>query len=604
MLAFQEIAPGTAIAATCLTSTDIRIYFQDAGDGVRELYYSSSGWSSGDGYSAKFQSMPHSPIAVAEWYDGTRYIRLYTLDKENNLTEHCMDGQGWYSGYLSSNKLKAAPYSKISAFKWETYLRVYYQKSDNDIQELCPASPQWTNGQTMPRVSNEHPLPGTDITSLCLDWGKIRVYYQGADNYIWEAKDDNGWSVQKESIYAKKYSPLAAITWTDSTGRRIRLYGLDDKNQIVEWCKDGDATQFSIGNLTVQYIQAAPNSKLSAIYWDSKIRIYFHSDSNTMQEWCNDLGSNWCKGFTYHSHTMTNYKSWMNDLRTQIGSKKLREVALPGTHDSGTYGIMPDSPVGMDWPSWAVYLDALPVAKLVMALWAVSQGSNFAAQLASGIRYFDLRVQGGSLNFVHGLVGSPITELLDQLNDFLSQSESNKEIVLLDFNHFYNMTPTTHKQLVEKLKAKFGNKLAPESLGTDVTVNKLWESTYRIIVLYNDSDTVSSHNCLWSQTKISSPWPNTQDITTLFITLQNEVVKAKSTFFVLQGVLTPNAEIIAAGLIPLTANPSSLFALAIPVNAYLISYLTSDEWKNKGINIVICDWANSSYVDAVIKLNT
>jgi len=46
--------------------------------------------------------------------------------------------------------------------------------------------------------------------------------------------------------------------------------------------------------------------------------------------------------------------AWMSQLSATIGSKKLSQVALPGTDDSGTYAITPFSPVGKDFPWYVI----------------------------------------------------------------------------------------------------------------------------------------------------------------------------------------------------------------------------------------------------------
>lgn len=59
---------------------------------------------------------------------------------------------------------------------------------------------------------------------------------------------------------------------------------------------------------------------------------------------------------------------WMGDMAAIIGGKNLQSVMLPGTHESGTYGILSDPEVSQ------------------------TQTQNFTTQLNDGIRYFDLRV--------------------------------------------------------------------------------------------------------------------------------------------------------------------------------------------------------------------
>ncbi|KAF7340893.1 Phosphatidylinositol-specific phospholipase C domain-containing protein [Mycena sanguinolenta] len=300
------------------------------------------------------------------------------------------------------------------------------------------------------------------------------------------------------------------------------------------------------------------------------------------------------------------HDAWMSALASTIGPKMLREVKIPGTHDSATYAITPLSSIGKDMPDWLEYIQLLPLPgntiQTVMSLWSVAQTVDFTGQLKAGIRYFDLRVQGSSLNFVHGLVSAPVTDLLTQLSAYLSTAGNDKEVVLLDFNHFYDMKPADHANLVSMLQTTFGNKLAPASLGANVTLNQLWSTSYRIIIFYDDAATVGANPFLWSQSTISSPWPNVQDVGALNGALARELPNKLSTFFVLQGILTPNGAMIALGLVGV--GPRSLTAVAQAVTPAVVGWLS--QWTDQGINIVICDWFNctNAYVDILLQMNS
>ncbi|KAF8315835.1 PLC-like phosphodiesterase [Clavulina sp. PMI_390] len=249
-----------------------------------------------------------------------------------------------------------------------------------------------------------------------------------------------------------------------------------------------------------------------------------------------------------------------------------------------------------------------------MANWALSQPVNFSEQLKSGIRYLDLRVQSNPLAFVHGLVSAPVKELMEQLRDYLNTSGNEKEVVLLDFNHFYGMSASDHRELVGMLRSYLGDKLTPTSVGWDVTMNQLWSTSHRVMVFYDDGPSVSQNNFLWGQNVISSPWPNVQDAGDLKRRLDSELPNTRRGFFVLQGVVTPDGDMIAAGigkeilswLWPLTKKgPESLRAVASIVTPQLLGWLINWQHQRSNINIVICDWAHSypAYVDMVVLMN-
>jgi hypothetical protein len=302
---------------------------------------------------------------------------------------------------------------------------------------------------------------------------------------------------------------------------------------------------------------------------------------------------------------------WMSQMQSIIGPKMLRQIAIPGTHDSGTYAITPLSAIGADMPSWLGYIQVLldilgtRVMQNVMANWGVAQGENFLQQLQGGIRYLDLRVQssGGNLNFVHGLVSAPVSDLVSQLVDFYNDSQYANEVVILDFNHFYNMSSADFDTLANMLNTSLGNKLVPNTTGVNVTLNQLWATSGRIIVFFDDAASVQKHNFLWSESGISSPWPNVTTSSALHTALNGELPNTSSGFFVLQGLLTPDGTVISQGLIPFSGNPDSLLSQAEGLNPQLNSWINSD-WSQSNLNIVICDWYQSTnFVDIVVGLN-
>jgi hypothetical protein len=181
-----------------------------------------------------------------------------------------------------------------------------------------------------------------------------------------------------------------------------------------------------------------------------------------------------------------------------LGPKKLRQVALPGTHDSGTFGISASSAFAAD-ESGSKFPEIVHTGRVVagIAAWAIAQGLNFGKQLAAGIRYFDLRTQwyNGDFVFVHGPTGTPVKALLNSLKAFLSGPKFDHELVILDFNHFYAMGATEHTQLAMLLKEP-GPLAVPPSIGTDVTLRDIWQGSGRVPVFYDDAPTCTAHSFL------------------------------------------------------------------------------------------------------------
>jgi hypothetical protein len=199
---------------------------------------------------------------------------------------------------------------------------------------------------------------------------------------------------------------------------------------------------------------------------------------------------------------------------------------IPGTHDSGTYAIDSSSPMSPDAPEILTLLNDI-YASLV-ARWAKTQNFDINKQLNAEIRYFDLRVaQNNHSEFyiVHGKYSIPVVSLLDAVASF---SDKNPyEIIILDFNHFYQMNSSSHDYLVSLINQKIGNKLLPKSMQRGITPRLMWSYSKKIIITYSKetsqgSNFFNNNPSLWSDS-IRSYWPNTSDMNTLIISLNNEL---------------------------------------------------------------------------------
>ena len=140
--------------------------------------------------------------------------------------------------------------------------------------------------------------------------------------------------------------------------------------------------------------------------------------------------------------------TWMADMMRQIGDVPLCRVALPGTHDSGTYGMTTQSVLdpynegararvveAVDSVAQQRGISATPL----MLGWSQAQDLSISDQLHAGIRYLDLRVSLVDSTYVlgHVLVCGTLDDALQQVLMFTRQYPS--ELVILDVNHFYGM---------------------------------------------------------------------------------------------------------------------------------------------------------------------
>ena len=144
--------------------------------------------------------------------------------------------------------------------------------------------------------------------------------------------------------------------------------------------------------------------------------------------------------------------AWMAGMSQQIGHLRLRELPMPGTHVSGSATLQAYGDLAPDIVSFADRAFHTPLwPRLIdqVSSWAITQGLSIAEQLEAGVRYFDLRVwhTRGELLLCHGLRGGPVSEAIEAIRRFTQAPGHDKEIILLDFNQFYEMTPEAHQRL-------------------------------------------------------------------------------------------------------------------------------------------------------------
>ncbi|OWK57809.1 PI-PLC X domain-containing protein 3 [Lonchura striata] len=226
-----------------------------------------------------------------------------------------------------------------------------------------------------------------------------------------------------------------------------------------------------------------------------------------------------------------------------------------GSHDSFSFYIDEASPVGPEQPETVQNFVSVfgTVAKKLMRKWLATQTMNFTSQLGAGIRYFDLRIStkprdpDNELYFAHGLFSAKVKEGLEEINAFLI--EHPKEVVFLDFNHFYGMQKCHHEKLVQMLKDTYGNKMCPAIFAHEVSLQYLWEKEHQVLVFYHSPVAVEVA-FLWPGQMMPAPWANTTDTEKLIQFLQASITerRKKGSFFISQVVLTPKASTVVKGV--------------------------------------------------------
>lgn len=149
--------------------------------------------------------------------------------------------------------------------------------------------------------------------------------------------------------------------------------------------------------------------------------------------------------------------NWIGDSLDVLGSKTLKDITLPGTHDSGTYyltnALMPDAASELD-EALLILAELLdrPIEDVVHE-WSQSQTLNFYDQMSGGIRYFDLRA-GWDKDYqdwrtFHLVIGDTVSNLLRNITQFIN--DHPKEIVVVEISHFDGSPTTSNVEQLETL---------------------------------------------------------------------------------------------------------------------------------------------------------
>ncbi|ALC39408.1 CG14945 [Drosophila busckii] len=174
------------------------------------------------------------------------------------------------------------------------------------------------------------------------------------------------------------------------------------------------------------------------------------------------------------------YPRWMRDLRPVIGELRLRDLFIPGTHDSGSYR-----------PNFDPLLRENLVTK-----YALTQDDNIRGQLLHGARYLDIRVgyyrpSEEKFFIYHGITKQrPLQEVIDQVKDFVLETN---EIVIFGLKEFpvgFGKGLGVHRLLVSYLREQFGDLLVHPSLSWHATMNDMWKLQQNVILAYDKEEVV------------------------------------------------------------------------------------------------------------------
>ncbi|XP_053694842.1 PI-PLC X domain-containing protein 2 [Sabethes cyaneus] len=238
-------------------------------------------------------------------------------------------------------------------------------------------------------------------------------------------------------------------------------------------------------------------------------------------------------------------ENWMGKLPQELKMVPIINLAIPGSHDTMSYGIKNKAPIAPDAePIVATLNKFIPC---IVKRWAVTQRLDIIEQLKCGIRYFDLRIcmkrPEDKFFFVHGLFCEEITDSLEQLKDFLRTHP--REFVILDCQHFYLFNPTDHCMLSAELNRIFDKKIYSRNVSQlkDCTLESATSSGKQVLIVYRSDACVNDR--FWLSQDWPTPWPNEIKVKKLRQYLDESLAQRNpDTGYVSQCVLTPTVRYI------------------------------------------------------------
>ena len=304
------------------------------------------------------------------------------------------------------------------------------------------------------------------------------------------------WTAQLGTIFYPKHLPnLKTVRFGDVVTSNGALYisrteGADSKDLANEllWYKL-EYGSFLYPKILNSGIYLLPNDILLDIA-SSTYLIYKGSSKITL--W-NVSNSQWKTS----NLEIFNYKTdWMKLLRPMIGNRRLGDLILPGSHDSGSWAINKGSAL-VDYQQLYVLAITNGFAELI-SNWTKTQRVSLHPQLSAGFRNMDMRVADVNNEFFwwHEMASLPIVDGLKEIRNF--SIEHPEEILILKFQHIsapgnlkqpeLEMSKSRKTDLADLIFAHLGDRLVDKNkLSDNPTVNEVLNSTKNIILVMEDA---------------------------------------------------------------------------------------------------------------------
>ena len=322
---------------------------------------------------------------------------------------------------------------------------------------------------------------------------------------------------------------------------------------------------------------------------------------------------------------------WMELLHNTIKDRRICDLAIPGTHDSGSWGIDEFSEAVDGRVIWLFYWWPQTIVD-----WTVTQVVDLRTQLEAGYRELDLRIadmgeEDGGFVWWHTVSADPITPGLEHIKQFLKKNPY--EILIIDFQKFKR--PSKLKPIIPQrltvLNELILSYLQPfmvtrEEVSDMPTVGEMLAMGKNIIAFMEDSYMLKLSKHYWSKKMLINSWSAKTNPENLFKhrseALNGYKVNHPDSFTDLSGAITMDHESISIGtaedrsfeglfenLIDLTRYGANTVGMAARDPRF---YSTGVSVHYRGINDMYRHWlarpdlykSNIFYVDDAVHSST
>uniref|UniRef100_A0A182IVA7 Phosphatidylinositol-specific phospholipase C X domain-containing protein n=1 Tax=Anopheles atroparvus TaxID=41427 RepID=A0A182IVA7_ANOAO len=209
-------------------------------------------------------------------------------------------------------------------------------------------------------------------------------------------------------------------------------------------------------------------------------------------------------GTVLAAHCLRLFPTWMNDLRSHLGAFRMRELFLPGTHDSASYKRNFDP----------------QHQETIITKYALTQDDDIRSQLLQGVRYLDLRV-GYYKNNAHQFWANhgisrmhPLVLVLEQIKRYALET---REIIVVDVQEFpvgFGKGYDVHTKLIGFLQSALAEVMADPAIGWQGTLGDVWARGKTVLLCYDHEFAARSYpHVVWRS--VQQRWGNVQNVNDL-----------------------------------------------------------------------------------------